>query len=137
MSISGARVARELDRIIARRGRPEAVLSDNGTELTSNAILAWADERHIAWRHIAPGKPEQNAFVESFNGRLRVECLNEQAFSSLTEARAVLAAWRDDYYRVRPHSALANRTPEEFCTHHPALVAKAGSGQNFSPGLYL
>ena len=65
------------------------------------------------------------------------ECLNESAFSSLAEARAALAAWRDDYNRVRPHSALANRTPEEFHTHHLALAVTAGSGQNFSPGLSL
>ena len=86
-SISGPRVARELDRIIAWRGRPEAVLSDNGTELTSNAILAWTDERRIAWRYIQPGKPVQNAFAESFNARLRDELLNETLFRSLV-ARA-------------------------------------------------
>jgi putative transposase len=91
----------------------------------------------IEWHYIQPGKPQQNAFVESFNGRLRDECLNETAFSSLAEARAVLAAWRDDYDRVRPHSALANRTPEEFCNHHLALAATTGYGQNVSSGLSL
>jgi putative transposase len=100
------------------------------------AVLAWSKASGVDWHYIAPGKPQQNAFVESFNGRLRDECLNEQAFSSLAEARAVLAAWRDDYNLVRPHSALANRTPEEFCTHHPALAAATGSGQDFSPGLH-
>ena len=72
-SISGARVARELDRIVARRGRPAGIVSDNGTELTSNAILAWSDRHRVAWHYIAPGKPVQNAFIESFNGRLRDE----------------------------------------------------------------
>jgi putative transposase len=136
-SLSGARVARELDTVIAWRGKPRRCVSDNGTELTSMAILAWSKASGVDWHYIAPGKPQQNAFVESFNGRLRDECLNEQAFSSLAEARAVLAAWRDDYNRVRPHSALANRTPEEFRDHHLALAVTTGPGQNFSPGLYF
>ena len=93
-SISGARVAWELDRIIAWRGRPAAVLSDNDTELTSNAILAWADERRIAWRYIQPGKPVRNAFAESFNTRLRDELLNDTLFRSLREARRLIEAWR-------------------------------------------
>jgi putative transposase len=91
----------------------------------------------VDWHYIQPGKPQQNAFVEGFNGRLRDECLNETAFSSLGEARAALAAWRDDCNRVRPHSALANRTPEEFCNHHLALAATTGYGQNTNPGLSL
>ena len=136
-SLSGARVARELDAIIAVRGKPMTCVSDNGTELTSMAILAWSNATGVGWHYIAPGKPQQNAFVESFNGRLRDECLNETLFSSLAEARAVLAAWRDDYNRVRPHSALANRTPEQFRDHHLALAAMTGSGQNFSAGLSL
>lgn len=80
-------------------------------------------------------KPQQNAFVESFNGRLRDELLNETLFSTLGEARELLAAWRDDYNRVRPHSALANRTPEEFRDHRRALAATTGSGQDLNPGL--
>ena len=136
-SLSGARVARELDAIIAVRGKPKTCVSDNGTELTSMAILAWSKGTGIDWHYIQPGKPQQNAFVESFNGRLRDECLNETAFSPLTEARAVLAAWRDDYNRVRPHSALANRTPEEFCNHRLALAATTRSGQDPNPGLSL
>ncbi len=135
-SLSGVRVARELDAIIAARGRPRTCVSDNGTELTSMAILAWSKATGVDWHYIQPGKPQQNAFVESFIGRLRDECLNETLFSSLTEARTVLATWRDDYNRFRPHSALANRTPEEFHNHHLALAATTGSGQNFSPGLY-
>lgn len=113
-SISGARVARELDRIIVWRGRPEAVLSDNGTELTSNAILAWTDERRIAWRYIQPGKPVQNAFAESFNARLRDELLNETLFRSFGEARRLIEAWRDDYNQHRPHSKLGWLTPAAY-----------------------
>ena len=85
-SISGRRVARELDDIIRRRGqRPDTIVS-YGTELTSNAILSWADETGVGWHYIAPGKPQQNGFMESFNGKLRDECLNEHVFSSLAEA---------------------------------------------------
>jgi putative transposase len=96
-SLSGARVARELDAIIARRGRPLLCVSDNGTELTSVAILTWCQERLVSWHYIAPGKPTQNAFAESFIGRLRDECLNETLFTSLSQARAVLAAWQSHY----------------------------------------
>ena len=135
-SLSGARVARELDTLIERRGRPRSCVSDNGTELTSMAILKWSEASGVTWHFIAPSKPQQNAFVESFIGRLRDECLNETLFISLSQARAVLDAWRTDYNRVRPHSALANRTPEEFRAHHIAVAASAGNGQNFNPGLY-
>src|SRR3954447_4299893 len=93
-SISGTRVARELDRIIAVRGRPKTIVSDNGTELTSAAILAWSDREQVGWHYIAPGKPMQNAFVESFNGRMRDELLNETLFGSLPHARAALESWR-------------------------------------------
>lgn len=113
-SLSGLRVARELDTIAARRGRPASVVSDNGTELTSMAILRWSEERKVDWHYIAPGKPQQNAFAESFIGRLRDECLNETLFSSLPNAKAVLTAWRNDYNRHRPHSALGNASPEEY-----------------------
>ncbi len=110
-SLSGLRLVRELDGIAARRGLPLSVVSDNGTELTSVAVLRWSQDRAVAWHYIAPGKLQQNAFVESFNGRLRDECLNETVFTSLRQARAVLAAWRADYNHVRPHSALGGRAP--------------------------
>jgi putative transposase len=110
-SLSGVRVARELDAIIARRGRPLLCVSDNGTELTSTAILKWCQEREVGWHYIAPGKPQQNAFAESFNGRLRDECLNETLFTSLAQARTILMAWQRDYNEVRPHSGLNGRTP--------------------------
>ena len=112
-SISGQRVARELDAVVARRARPLSCVSDNGTELTSMAILRWSAERRVSWHYIAPGKPTQNAFVESFNGRLRDECLNETLFTSLAHARVTLAAWQRDYNHVRPHSGLAGATPAE------------------------
>jgi putative transposase len=99
------------------------------------AILRWSQERRVDWHYIAPGKPQQNAFAESFIGRLRDECLNETAFSSLGEARTLLADWRDDYNRVRPHSALDNRTPEEFRIHTTALAGHDGTSQKFNPGL--
>jgi putative transposase len=113
-SLSGARVAREVDAAIARRSRPATIVSDNGTELTSMAILKWCQTRRIGWHYIAPGKPQQNAFAESFIGRLRDECLNETIFTSLAQARAVLAAWRHDYNTARPHSGLGLQTPAAF-----------------------
>ncbi len=110
-SLSGWRVVRELDAIAARRGHPASVVSDNGTELTSSAVLAWSQDRGVGWHYIAPGKPQQNAFVESFNGKLRDECLNETLFTSVRQARAILSAWQQDYNEVRPHSGLGGRTP--------------------------
>ena len=111
-SLSGKRVARELSAVIARRGaRPLLCVSDNGTELTSNAILTWCQETKVDWHYIAPGKPQQNAFAESFIGRLRDECLNETLFPSLAQARTILMAWQRDYNEVRPHSGLNGRTP--------------------------
>jgi putative transposase len=89
-------VARELDAVITHRGRPATIVSDNGTEFTSMTMLRWPQQHGIAWHYIAPGKPQQNAFVESFNGRLRQECLNETLFTSLAHAREVLAIWKDD-----------------------------------------
>lgn len=113
-SLSGLRVARELDRIAEIRGYPCMVVSDNGTELTSNAILKWQEDRKVQWHYIAPGKPMQNGFVESFNGRMRDECLNEHLFDSLRHARHLVAVWRDDFNNHRPHSSLAGLTPNEY-----------------------
>ena len=110
-SISGVRVARELDQIIARRGQPKMIVSDNGTELTSSAVIAWAIERQIDWHYIAPGKPTQNAFIESFNGRLRDECRNDTLFTSLIHARFALRDWCEDYNTVRVHSRIGWLAP--------------------------
>ena len=115
-SISGERVARELDAIAERRGYPLMVVSDNGTELTSNAMLKWQQERGVDWHYIAPGKPMQNGFVESFNGRLRDECLNEHLFRSYRHARDIIEDWRRDYNLNRPHTSLDGLTPIEFAT---------------------
>lgn len=115
-SLSGVRVARELDRLCALRGRPCMIVSDNGTELTSNAILKWQEERRVEWHYIAPGKPMQNGFVESFIGRLRDECLNEHLFTSYASARQIIKAWRNDYNHTRPHSSLNGLAPAAFAT---------------------
>lgn len=114
VSLSGRRVARELDLLIAGRARPRTIVSDNGTELTSNAILAWAAETKVGWHYIEPGKPVQNAFIESFNGRLRDELLNETLFTSLVQARLTLEEWRRDYNTVRPHSRIGWLTPAAY-----------------------
>ena len=130
-SISGARVARELDALVRLYGKPKSIVSDNGTELTSRAILRWADENGVDWHYIDPGKPQQNAFIESFNGSLRDELLNEELFDNLDDARRKLALWRYDYNTDRPHSSLANRTPqqarrtlEQFEGSRPARLRK-------------
>ncbi len=113
-SLSGLRMTRELNSIIKRRGQPKTIVSDNGTEMTSMAVLKWCQETGVDWHYIAPGKPMQNAFVESFNGSFRDECLNETLFSSLTEARQHITAWKEGYNQNRPHSSLGNITPNEF-----------------------
>ena len=114
-SISGARVGRELDAaVFERMARAHTIVSDNGTELTSMAILRWSKDRTVEWHYIAPGKPYQNGFIESFNARLRDECLNETIFTSLAHAREELEAWRQDYNYFRPHSSLGNKTPAEM-----------------------
>ena len=113
-SISGRRVASELDAIVAARGKPLMIVSDNGTELTSHAILRWQQESGVGWHYIAPGKPIENAFVESFNGRFRDECLNENVFRGLPMARRIIEAWRRDYNACRPHTSLGGLAPNEF-----------------------
>lgn len=123
-SISGRRVARELTALIERRGRPGMIVSDNGTELTSNAILKWCGEHRIEWHYIAPGKPMQNGFVESFNGRMRDEFLNETAFRNLAHARDLIAAWVDDYNTQRPHSALGYETPADYARTLTTAIAR-------------
>ena len=116
-SISGRRVARELTTLIKRRGKPGLIVSDNGTEFTSNAMLSWAQDHQIVWHFIAPGKPMQNGFCESFNGRMRDELLNESLFFGLDHARAKLDTWVDDYNHRRPHSALGYVTPAAYAAN--------------------
>ena len=106
-------MARELDALVRVYGKPACVVSDNGTEFTSRAILKWAGDNNVDWHYIDPGKPQQNGFIESFNGSLRDELLNEELFDSLDDARRKLALWRYDYNNVRPHSSLGKKTPAE------------------------
>ncbi len=113
-SIPGDRVVRVLERLRFTRGLPEILVSDNGPEFTSRALDAWAYQNGVRLHFIQPGKPVQNAFVESFNGRVREECLNESWFTNLQDAKRQIEAWRIDYNRTRPHSSLGNQTPEEF-----------------------
>jgi transposase InsO family protein len=113
-SISGRRVAREFNTLIEQRGKPDLIVSDSGTELTSNAIFIWAKEHGVAWHYIAPGKPMQNGYVEYFNGRMRDELLNESLFFGLIHARQAITAWVADYNIARPHSSLAYQTPAAY-----------------------
>ena len=124
-SISGRRVARELTALIERRGRPGMIVSDNGTELTSNAILRWCSEHKVEWHYIAPGKPTDNAFIEAFNGRFRTECLNAHWFLTLADAAEKLETWRRYYNEERPHSAIGNKTP--------ITLTKSGGITSLSP----
>jgi transposase InsO family protein len=130
-SISGHRVVRELTALIEQRGKPGMIVSDNGTELTSNAVLAWCGEIGVEWHYIAPGRPMQNGYVESFNGRMRDELLNETLFMSLAHARVEIAAWVEDYNRERPHSSLGYATPAAFAAElnkqWPASLRPTGS----------
>lgn len=149
-SISGTKVGRELDAaIFERMARPAMIVSDNGTELTSRAILRWSKDRNVEWHYIAPGKPYQNGFIESFNARLRDEFLNETIFTSLAHARQELEAWRHGYNHCRPHSSLGNRTaaeigagsigkpywgmpPIRLLPSHPAMGIKTAQGSTRS-----
>jgi putative transposase len=121
-SISGKRVARELTALVAWRGRPALIVSDHGTEFTSNAMLAWTEEAHVDWHFIAPGKPMQNGVCESFNGRMRDELLNETLFFDLAHAHAALARWAADYNERRPHSALRCQTPAAYAATFTATA---------------
>ena len=113
-SISGARVARVLERVVEQRGMPEVIVSDNGPEFISHALDRWAYARGVTLHFIQPGKPTQNAFVERFNGTFRDECLNEHWFMSVDDAREKIENWRCQYNQDRPHGSLGKLTPEEF-----------------------
>ena len=125
-SFASPRVTRVLDRAIAEYGAPQSIRCDNGTELTSRHMLAWAVERKIELVHIAPGRPTQNGRLESFNGRLRDECLNVSWFENLFDARRKIAAWQKEYNEERPHSSLGYLTPEEFARK----AAQEGRGKD-------
>jgi putative transposase len=127
-SISGVRVARELDTLIRERGKPTTIVSDNGTELTSKAILRWTSDHHVSWHYIAPGKPTQNAFAESFIGRLRDEFLNETLFRSIPHTRIELETWRLDYNTQRPHSQLEWMCPESYAAARRSAALRSLDG---------
>jgi len=110
-SLTGVKVAAALSRVLQQRTAPQAITVDNGGEFVSRAMDAWAYAHEVRLDFIRPGKPVENAFIESFNGKLRDECLNSHVFSSVVEAQVVLDAWREDYNLVRPHSSLQDRTP--------------------------
>ena len=131
--LSSQRVTRVLEWVIQQRGKPEAVRCDNGPEFTSRHFLAWCEEQQIRLIHIQPGRPMQNGRVESFNGRLRDECLNANWFPTMNEAKRKIEAWREEYNRERPHSSLGYRTPEEFA--RAARFWDAPSGASQSPCL--
>ena len=116
-SLPGLRVTQVLDRLAERCGLPELITVDNGPEFAGTVVDAWAYRQGVKLHFIQPGKPVQNAYIESFNGRLRDECLNEHWFTTLDEARGLIEAWRQDYNTVRPHSSLGDLTPAEFALH--------------------
>src|SRR5688572_29716455 len=113
-SLPGLRVARVLDRLHATNGLPQTIVVDNGPEFAGRTLDAWAYAHGVTLRFIRPGKPIENAYVESFNGKFRDECLNEHWFLSVADAKSTIEAWRIDYNTVRPHSSLAGRTPNQF-----------------------
>ena len=123
-SLGGVRVARVLDRLKVERGLPLQIRSDNGPEFISKAVEQWAYENGVDWHFIEPGKPIENAYIESFNARFRDECLNENWFTDLSDARQKIETWRKDYNQRRPHSSLGYQTPEEFA--HMAAVTSGG-----------
>ena len=124
--LSSRQVTRALDRAIEQRGKPEALRCDNGPEFTSRHFLAWCEQNQIRLIHTQPGKPMQNGYNESFNGRLRDECLNANCFANLADAREKIERWREEYNTERPHSSLAYRTPAEFA----AELEKYGRGKD-------
>lgn len=130
-SFASRRVTRELERILAEREKPLAIRCDNGPEFTSRHFLAWCVEKQIALVHIQPGRPQQNGYVESFNGKLRDECLNVNWFENLWDARQKIAAWQREYNEERPHSSLGYQTPAAFAQQRS--LASSGSALRATP----
>jgi putative transposase len=127
-SQTGEKVVEQMKRLVGFRGVPESITTDNGSEFAGQAMDVWAHQMGVKLDFIQPGRPVQNGYIESFNGRLRDECLNTEVFSSLVDAREKLERWRRDYNETRPHSALADRTPEEF-----AHITHSSLGPSPSP----
>lgn len=125
-SIKGKDVIKELEAIIAIRGKPLEIQSDNGSEFTENIVQGWTHEAGIEWGFIEPGKPVQNCYIESFNGKIRDECLNENWFETVAEAETLIEIWRNDYNHCRPHSSLKGMTPEAFAREEKESFMKVG-----------
>ena len=130
--LSGQHVTRVLERVMEGRGKPAVIRSDNGPEFTSRHFIGWCEEQGIGLLHIQPGRPMQNGYVESFNGRLRDECLNANWFLNLNDARGKIERWREEYNSERPHSSLGYRTPEEYAKTCSELTS--GMGAPSPPG---
>ena len=131
LGLSGERVIATLEQLRAERGLPPTLVCDNGPEFTSQALDQWAYARGITLQFIRPGKPVENAYIESFNGRFRDECLNENWFATLDDARVTIERWRKEYNAGRPHSSLGDRTPEEF-TRALAMASSTSTPENWS-----
>ena len=127
-SIGGDHLVRIMDRLCAQRGRPAVIRTDNGKEFTGKAMLTWAHRNGIALRLIEPGKPTQNAYIESFNGRLRDECLNEHWFTSLLHAQVEIEKWRREYNEERPKRALGGLTPAAYARQLASKTATLITG---------
>ena len=121
-SLNGHRVCEELEQVVETRGKPDRILSDNGTEFTSTSVLKWCRDQGIRWDYIQPGKPYQNGCIESFNGKFRDECLNENILVNLQEAKKLVEAWREEYNERRPHSSLNGKTPNEAAEEYEKLT---------------
>ena len=135
--LSGQRVTRVLEQVIAERGRPKALRCDNGPEFTSRHFIGWCEEQRIALVHIQPGRPMQNGHVESFNGRLRDECLNASWFHNLNDAKRKIEQWRNEYNSERPHSSLGYRTPEEYAKTCSELTSRMAAIPPDRPSVLL
>jgi putative transposase len=127
-SLGGARIVQVLDRLEAERGLPEVIRTDNGPEFAGRAMDEWAYRKGVKLDFIRPGKPVENAYVESFNGKLRDECLNGHWFTTLQEARQIIENWRRDYNESRPHSSLGDLTPREFAKQQTGMVQTQNKG---------
>jgi putative transposase len=121
LRMSGETVGQALDRVLTGVSGPQSITVDHGTEFQSRALEDWAHRRGVQLDFIRPGKPVENAFIESFNGRLRDECLNVHQFASLAEAQSIIETWRLDYNQRRPHSSLGHLTPDEFVAQRQVM----------------
>src|SRR5207237_3205980 len=128
-SIGGLRICRELAVIAAVRGLPKLIVMDNGPEFTGKALDAWAYQVGVKLHFIRPGKPVENAYVESFNGKLRNECLNQHWFLDLADARRIIEEWRIDFNEVRPHGSLDGMTPKEYAASHSGLTSRVAPSE--------